>query len=231
MQTTVHKMESASRYNNNDTSSSHGGAGTFMGSTGGYRNNGQHNDSSRVLNQNSYGAQFNSSSDKVKSQSYGCENDSNTESPYSGWQSLNASVNSSSSTNNWNIPDSNKPVMGRSIHSSRDNSVNKEENMAVDNENSFSGLLGATGGSEEKSNSSNNFAGNSSRSMHVPRLGLLGGGESSMVTQPSNWNGSQGPTSTAWGGVNRQNNSSEMSGNSNSGKKTDLLFYWKRFFM
>lgn len=216
MQTTVHKMDSATRYNNNDTTSSHGGTGTFISNNGGYRNNGQHTESSRGMNQNSYGAQFNSSADnnKVKNSNYGCENDSNTESPYSGWQSLNSSVNTSSTTNNWSIPD-NKPVMGRSIHSNRDN---KEENMAVDNDSSFSGLLGATGGSEEKSNGSNNFSGNTSRSMHVPRLGLLGGGESSTIaTQPSNWNGNQGPSSTAWGGVSRQNNSSDMTGNSNSG--------------
>ncbi|XP_035226493.1 protein Gawky-like isoform X2 [Stegodyphus dumicola] len=221
MQTNVHKMDSNSRYNNNDTSSSHGGASTFS-SNGVYRSNGPHNDSSRVISQNSsYGAQFNSSVEKNKGQGYNCENDSNTESSYSGWQSLNSSVSSSSSSSNWNIPD-NKQVMGRSIHGSRDNSASKEENMTIDNESSFSGLLGATGGSdsysEEKSNGSNNFAGNSSRSGHVPRLGLLGGGESSLVTQPSNWNGSQGPTSTvsAWGGVNRQNNSSEISGNANS---------------
>lgn len=215
MQTTVHKMDSATRYNNNDTTSSHGGTGTFISNNGVYRNNGQqHTESSRGMNQNSYGAQFNSSTDnKLKNSNYGCENDSNTESPYSGWQSLN-SVNPSSTTNNWSIPD-NKPVMGRSIHSNRDN---KEENMAVDNDSSFSGLLGATGGSDEKSNGSNNFSGNTSRSMHVPRLGLLGGGESSTIaTQPSNWNGNQGPSSTAWGGVGRQNNSSDMTGNSNSG--------------
>ncbi|XP_054718989.1 LOW QUALITY PROTEIN: protein Gawky-like [Uloborus diversus] len=53
--------------------------------------------------------------------------------------------------------------------------------------------------------------------MHVPRLGLLGGGESSLVTQPSNWNGSQGPTSTvtSWGG-SRPNSSSDLPGSSNS---------------
>lgn len=218
MQTTVHKMDSSS-YNNNDTASSHSGTGTFVGNNGGYRNNGQQQHAEqpgRALNQNpSFGAQFSSSTDnKVKNSNYGCENDSNTESPYSGWQSLNSSVNTSSATNSWNIPDSSKPVMGRSIHSSSSRDSSKEESMAVDGEGSFFGLLGATGGSEEKSNS-NNFSGNTPRSMHVPRLGLLGGGENALASQPSNWNGPNGGT---WGGINRQNNSSDMTGNSTSGR-------------
>ncbi|XP_042898538.1 protein Gawky [Parasteatoda tepidariorum] len=207
MQTTVHTMETAARYNSNDATSSHSGGSSFSGGTGVYRSNGPHNESTRVLNQNpSYGAQFNSS-EKSKCQNYGCENDSNSESPYS-WQNMNTSVNSS---NNWNDA---KPVIGRSIHGGRDSSAPKEDNI-VDNENSFPGILGAGSADnytdEKSANGNNSFNANNQRSMQMPRLGLLGGGEGSMGT--ANWNANQGQTNAAWGG-NRQN-SGDISGGSN----------------
>ncbi|KAF8797040.1 Protein Gawky like protein [Argiope bruennichi] len=100
----------------------------------------------------------------------------NSDSSYSGWQN----------GSNWS--DNNK------------NNRGKDENMDHDN-NSFSGLLGATGGQEEKGE----------RRPPMPRLGLLGGGESSMV---GSWSGSQGPSSTgAWAG---RPGTTDISGGSNA---------------
>ncbi|GIY25140.1 hypothetical protein CDAR_615281 [Caerostris darwini] len=99
----------------------------------------------------------------------------NNDTPYTGWQ------------NNTTWSDSTKVARG------------KEESMEHDTS-SFSGLLGATGGQEEKGDR-----------RPMPRLGLLGGGESSLV---GNWSGSQGPSSTgAWTG---RPGSSDMSGGSNA---------------
>lgn len=201
-------MDTSSRYGANDTSASSHGSFPYRSS------NGPHNESVRVPNPNvSYhGANFTSSSDK-----YGCEANSdngNVESPYSGWQNMNSSAN-----NNWNsMAPEGKPV-GRSIHGG--NSGPKDDNMMVDNDSSsFSGLLGATGGSDnfQEDKSGGNFGGSmQQRPPQMPRMGLLGGGESSIMPPSANWSGSQGPTSTTstWG--NRQGGGSEM-GDSTAGE-------------
>lgn len=231
MQANVHNVESTQRY---DVASSHGTSGSFMstngngacrnigGSNGAHSNNsdplqvGATVESSGSHNQNMYGAQYNSVS-RAKSQVNGCENNScgNSSSPYSGWQSLSASGSSGSG---WNIPDSNG--VGRNCRLSQNQSSSdtlgndSEETMTMDGDITYSGLIGATGGSEfneEKQTNSNGYKEGSPWGTQMPRMGLLGGGENSLNTSSTNWVGSNSSTTTAtsgWGGSSRQSSAS-----------------------
>ncbi|GFX65263.1 protein Gawky [Trichonephila clavipes] len=97
----------------------------------------------------------------------------NSDSPYVGWQN------------------------GGSWSEGKTARGGKDESMDHDN---FTGLLGATGGVEEKA-----------ARPPMPRMGLLGGGESSLV---GNWSGNQGPSSTgAW---SSRAPTSDISGGSNA---------------
>lgn len=77
----------------------------------------------------------------------------------------------------------------------------KEENI-MGTDNSFPGIFG-TGSAEnytdEKyANGNNNFNANSQRSMQMPPLVLLGGGEGSLGA--ASWNANQGQAKASWGG-------------------------------
>lgn len=96
--------------------------------------------------------------------------------------------------------------------------------MLVDGEMNFSGILGATGGSEFSDSKQNGTNYRQDHAIPPPRMGLLGGGEGSMNTASSGWvnNSGSGNNGSGWGSNVRTSTNNSVTDLSSGTSKSDF---------